>query len=186
MTRWDNRACLGRVKHTCRKIDLSFFDTARERLKFDVELDCTPDRLFEILEDAEAWPRWARGLKRVEWTSPRPFGVGTTRTVDLLGGPQVYEEFIAWEHGTLLAFHFVGASERVWDAFGERYDVTPLPGGRCRWVWTVAYEPVGYYGKLHPWIRPLMRWALGGFTKKLQEYVRKQPVPADLGRSVTT
>ncbi len=63
--------------------DVSFFDEAPSSAGAEVELDCTPPRLFGIFEDAEAWPKWLDLLKRAEWTSPQPFGVGTTRPVDL-------------------------------------------------------------------------------------------------------
>ena len=33
----------------------------------------------------------------MEWTSPKPFGLGTTRTVTMSGDLAGYEEFIAWE-----------------------------------------------------------------------------------------
>ena len=47
------------------------------------------------------------GIDRVDWTSPRPFGVGTTRTVTFQGGGmEVYETFIAWDPGKHMAFTF--------------------------------------------------------------------------------
>ena len=42
--------------------------------------------------DGRGPPAWCRILQDVEWTSARPFGVGTTRTVRSLGGTNVMNE----------------------------------------------------------------------------------------------
>lgn len=160
--------------HPCEPIpDLGWYDTAPQRFDFEVTLDCTPARLFEVFEDAVAWTVWAPGLTKVVWTSPQPYGVGTTRTVYLRGGPVCDELFLAWEPGRETAFCFTSTSEAVWRSFGERYRVEALPDGRCRLVWTVAYDPIGYFRVLHPWVRPMMRLALGTFMRRLARYVRR-------------
>lgn len=158
-------------QHACREVDPSFFETARERFVFQVELACTPERLFEVFEDPDSWPLWAPGIGHVEWTSPKPYGPGTTRKVKLRGGPEILEHFLSWERGRTMAFRVVHATEPVWQAFGEKYDVVPVPGGRCQLTWTVAYEPRDQFAKLHPWIRPAMWLALKGFMLGLKIYV---------------
>ena len=73
------------MRFPCRPVDFSFFDTAPMRFKNAVELDASPDRVFSIFEDGESWPRWFRAIHKVQWTSDKPYGVGTTRTVWLTG-----------------------------------------------------------------------------------------------------
>ena len=163
----------------CRPVDATFFETAPERFRYEVELACTPARLFEILEDPASWPRWAPGIARVEWTSPRPYGVGTTRTVSLRGGPQIVEEFTVWEPGRALAFHVREATEAVWWSFAERYEIV-ASGAGCKLTWTIAYAPRDVFAKLHPWIRPAMRATLKVFTLLLRRYVA-QRVRAEAG-----
>ncbi len=158
--------------YVCQTFDASFYDRAPERFVFIQDLDCTPAKLFTIFEDPESWSKWAYGLGKVTWTSPKPYGVGTTRTVELRGGPLVYEEFIAWEPGKTMAFCFHGATEAVWWSFGERYEVTDLGGGRSRLRWTVAYDPRGYFASLHPYIRPMMNATLKSFMVLLARYVK--------------
>jgi hypothetical protein len=138
------------------------------------ELPCTPTRLFEIFEDPTSWPRWAPGIGQVIWTSPKPFSVGTTRTVVFWGGARVYEVFDAWEPGRELSFSFVGTSEEIWSAFGEHYLVTPTVDG-CRVDWTVGYVPAGRFARIHPYIYRLMRWNLGSYMWWLRRYVRAHP-----------
>jgi hypothetical protein len=147
-------------------------DAAPVRYVNVVELPCTPAALFAVLEDADAWPRWAPGIAEVAWTSPRPFGVGTTRTVTFWGGMDVFERFTAWEHGRRLGFTFEGTTELVWRRFAERYDVDDLGDGRCRLTWTVGYEPAGGFGRWHALIRPAMALNFRLYMALLRRYVR--------------
>ena len=67
-----------------------------------------PGMVWNALLDAQAWTQWLP-ITKVTWTSPKPFGPGTTRTVEV--GPQVIEEtFFAWEEGTRMAFRFERSS----------------------------------------------------------------------------
>jgi hypothetical protein len=137
-----------------------------------VELPCTPEALFRVLEDSASWPRWAPGIGQVIWTSPKPFGPGTTRTVVFWGGARVYEVFDAWTPGEELSFSFVGTSELIWSAFGEHYLVKRTAAG-CQVTWTVGYSPVGRFGSLHPTIVPVLRWNFRLYMWLLRRYVHK-------------
>ncbi|WP_176707016.1 SRPBCC family protein, partial [Mycobacterium malmoense] len=81
----------------CEHVDLSFIDSAPFVFRNSVDLAITPEQLFEVLADAQAWPRWASVITKVTWTSPEPRGVGTTRVVEMRGGIVGNEEFLAWE-----------------------------------------------------------------------------------------
>ena len=134
-----------------------------------VDLPCTPTALFAVLEDPASWPRWAPGIARVDWTSPRPYGQGTTRTVTFWGGTQVFETFTEWVPGELMSFTFTGTTQEVWKSFGERYVVTPSATG-CRLTWTVSYEPAGGFGRVHPLIAPMMRLTFWFYMRLLRRY----------------
>jgi hypothetical protein len=138
------------------------------------ELEVSPEQLFAIFEDPEAWPRWAwPGIRHVEWTSPKPYGVGTTRTVSLLTGIKVYEDFNVWDAPHEMAFTFYGMSEEVFSRFGEHYKVDDLGDGRCRLTWTVAYDPIGGFGRVHRFLPPMMRIAFNSYMFWLRRYCRK-------------
>ena len=162
------------MKYPCEPLPEDWFTTsAPVCLVFDVDLACTPDQLFTIFEDEHSWPKWASpGINRVEWTSPRPFGVGTTRTVFLSSALAVYEEFTLWERGVTMSFFFVGTSQKIWRRFGELYEVHPTDAG-CHLRWTVAYDPLSWFGMLHPFVKPIMRFGLGSYLKNLKKYVEK-------------
>ena len=138
----------------------------------EVQLSVSPETLFEIFEDPVSWTRWAIGIGEVEWTSEKPFGVGTTRTVRFWGGMEVYETFMGWERGRTMAFFFTGITQDVWWRFSERYDVEPASGG-CTLRWTVGYTPRGVFKKIHFLVRPLMALAFKVFMIRLRGYCRR-------------
>ncbi len=165
----------------CEPLASDFFETASARFVNKITLPVTPQRLFEIFEDAESWTKWVPGIANVEWTSPQPYGVGTTRTVFFTGGMEVYEDFTAWKAGEEMAFRFTGITQNVWSQFGEHYAVEDLGSGSCRLTWTVAYEPAGTFKKIHFLLRPLAKVAFKTFMKKLRKFCEndvREAVPA--------
>lgn len=95
-----------------------------------------------MLADADSWPRWAKVITNVTWTSLEPRGVGTTRTVYMRGGIVGNEGFLAWEPFSHMAFRFNESSMRAVAAFAEDYRVESTPGG-WRLTWTVAQKAAG-------------------------------------------
>lgn len=90
-----------------------------------------PTAVWAALVDAQAWTQWLP-ITKVTWTSPQPFKVGTTRTVEI--GPQVVEEtFFAWDEGGRMAFRFERSSLPL-SAAVEDYRVVPTSGG-CELQW---------------------------------------------------
>jgi hypothetical protein len=53
---------------------------------------------------------WCRALAGAEWTSPRPFGVGTTRNMRVAGALVIRENFFRWEEGRRKSFYVVEAN----------------------------------------------------------------------------
>lgn len=136
----------GKPFHPCRTFEEDFFETAPCRFVNVVELPVSAERLFAVFEDPTSWPRWALGIGEVTWTSEQPYRPGTTRTVRFWGGMSVYEDFFVYDPPREMAFRFYGTSEKVWDAFGEWYQVVDLGDGRCQLTWTVAYEAGSWMG----------------------------------------
>ncbi len=163
-------------------IDMDFFQTTRFRFAAHVELNCTPAQLFDIFEDAHAWTVWAKPIQNVEWTSPRPFGIGTTRTVTMAGNMQGFEEFIAWERGARMAFKFTHSNKDSMSAFGEDYIVTDLGNGRCQLDWTMAMQPKGSSKVILRLCKPIMGRMVQHLANNLGKYVAGQEalnIPGD-------
>ena len=149
------------------------FAAAPHRYRTTVELDCTPDALFDVFEDADAWPVWVRAIRSVTWTSPLPPREGTTRDVEMVGGVVLRERFTAYERGRHMQFVFTDMPGGALDGAGEDYRVTDLGDGRCRLDWTMVMVPApGLAGRamgVTAWTTgPLLR----SMARDLQRYVR--------------
>lgn len=130
-------------RYPCEPVTASFPDTAPTQMVASVDIAATPAEVWTALEDAAAWPRWVAVIKNVEWTSPRPFGIGTTRTVRMSGNMTAYEEFTEWELHSRMAFRFNEASMKGVSAFAERYSLEELASGSTRLTWVMAMQPSG-------------------------------------------
>lgn len=155
--------------HPCDRVGLDFVDAAANRFVNSVDLNITPEQLFEVLADADSWPKWAKAITNVEWTSPEPRGVGTTRLVTMRGGLLGSEEFLAWDEHTMMAFRFNEASEKRIKAFAERYDVVETPTG-CRLTWTMAMEVTGVARHTLGLSKPVLNATFRRFLKNLRKY----------------
>jgi len=88
-----------------KETDASFFDSAPVRFDNAIDVSVPAAVLWKILEDDHSWTVWAGVIDRVEWTSAKPFGIGTTRTVTMAKGQMTgWEKFIAWEAGKRMGF----------------------------------------------------------------------------------
>ena len=70
---------------------------ARAHSVAECEYPIAAQRLFALFEEGATWSEFFPVIRKVEWTSPRPFGVGTTRTVTVIGGVRLDEVFWAWK-----------------------------------------------------------------------------------------
>lgn len=153
----------------CERVELSFTENAPYRFRNVVELAITPEQLFEVFADAESWPRWVTLIAKVTWTSPEPFGAGTTRTAELRGGAIANEEFLAWEPFTHIGFRFKECSPRAFVALAEDYRVDATPGG-CRLTWTMALKPARALRPAMFVAAPVLNLGLRRFLRKLRTY----------------
>ncbi len=79
--------------------DASFFDSAPHIFRYDMRYAAPPQQVWESLGSDASVSVWGPSVKEVTWLSSRPFGVGTTRKVVLLGNLRVHERFIRWDKG---------------------------------------------------------------------------------------
>src|SRR4029077_11162361 len=128
------------MRFTCRPVDTSFFDTAPMRFKNVVELDASAAMVFAIFDDEQSWPQWFRAIHKVVWTSNRPHGVGSTRTVSLLT-TTIYEHFFRWEQNRRCSFYLTGASMPLAHAFAEDYLLEEMAPGKTRFTYRVGIDP---------------------------------------------
>ena len=149
-----------------RPVDETFFDTAPFRLQEGFDIPRPASDVWAELTD-ERPLAWCRILQDVAWTSPRPFGVGTTRTVRALGGVNVLREwFFRWEEGRRFSFFALEASVPLFRRFAEDYLVEDTSESSCRFTWTIAITPsaLGKPGA------PINRLVFGGLFRDTGRY----------------
>jgi carbon monoxide dehydrogenase subunit G len=169
------------MPYACEPVTDEFVDSAPIRFVNSVLVHADPPDVWAALEDAAAWPRWAGVIKNVEWTAQRPFGVGTTRTVTMVGRMSADEEFIAWEPGRLMTFRFNSASMNGVAAFTERYTIeTPVPGS-SQVTWVMAMAPKGISKAIVPVTRWPMERAFGRMLRKFATLVEAEYLNASPG-----
>ncbi len=82
------------MRFKCQPVGLDFIDRAAYRFENTVDLEASPEAVFDTFADGESWPRWFDGIKRVVWTSPEPKGVYLDPTlVARLAGPIARAKF---------------------------------------------------------------------------------------------
>lgn len=158
----------------CKSVGMEFFESAPFVFTAQEEIAATPEQVFDAFEDAHSWTVWAAPIQNVEWTSPKPFGLGTTRTVSMSGGLVGWETFIAWERGQRMAFCFTHISQDNVESFAEDYEVEDLGNGRCRVTWRMAMAPKGSSRLVMKMIRPVMAWFNRRMFRKFKQLVEAE------------
>ncbi|WP_431781879.1 SRPBCC family protein [Streptomyces chumphonensis] len=121
--------------------DDSLFATASLHHARSVEVPYSAEETWAALTGDEV-SSWTKGMKRLTWTSPRPFGVGTTREIELGGGFLLRERFYRWEEGRRKTFCAVETTRPIFRRLVEDYVVEPTEtGSRFSWRWAADLNP---------------------------------------------
>lgn len=121
-------------------VDETYFDRAPQRFAHTWSIAQPAEKVWAELVGEQPL-HWLRGL-RLRWTSPAPFGVGTTRQGKILGGAMTVDEhFFLWEEGRRHAFYVTRMNLPIVKSFAEDYVVEPDGPARCRFTWTIAATP---------------------------------------------
>jgi hypothetical protein len=120
--------------------DEDFLRSASQRMTDTMEIGRPAESVWSDLTSDETLS-WCRLLAGVTWTSTRPFGQGTTRTVRTqLGALALKEVYFRWEEGTRKSFYVAEATAPLFRTFAEDYLVEETSPSSCRFTWTVAFE----------------------------------------------
>ncbi|WP_232676061.1 SRPBCC family protein [Nocardioides sp. R-C-SC26] len=163
--------------YPCERVELDWLDRAPARFSNTVSLAITPAQAWEVLERADTWPRWASVITDVEYTSPQPFGVGTTRVVTMRGGIIGDEEFLAWDPGAHMAFRFNSSSVKQLGAFLEDYRIVATPSG-CDLTWSLGQSLSGASKVMLPVSRPITDLMFRRFLRNLRRLTADGVPPA--------
>ena len=153
-----------------RKVGAEYLDSAPVRGTLTQDIPASAAATFRALEDAESWPEFIGPITAVTWTSPEPFGVGTTRTITGKG-TSIDEEFWGWEDGRSMGFCFTSANVPVFAAFAEEWRVEPTGDDSCRLIWRYGLETPALAKPLQPVLGFGFKRQGTGFLRDLADYM---------------
>ena len=153
-----------------RPVGADYFDTAPVHRALRQPIPASAAATFRCLTDAEAWPVWLVPVTKVVWTSPPPFGVGTTRDISGRAGT-TSEYFFAWEDGRRMSFFFSQGVLPAVAAFAEDYEVVPVGDDGCELIWRYAFECPGAFRLLQPVIAAGFRRVASKSLRNLARYM---------------
>lgn len=144
------------------------FDTAPHVFRIEKHFDAPPERVWESLVSDESLAAWGPSVTAVKWTSPRPFGIGTSRDVSL-GPVKVSERFFRWDDGQRYSFYVHRANAPLFRRFAEDYALTPDRAG-TRFTWTIAIEPKPALALAFRALAPMLKQAFDRTAADGQKY----------------
>jgi len=151
---------------------LDFLGTAPFRFHNQARVPATPQQVFDVLADIDSWPRWFKDFKGATWTSPAPYGVGSTRDVKLLP-LSVKERFLAWTPGERFAFTMEAITLPLVSQLMEEWRLTADGAGTVV-EWTVCYRPTLLTRALHPLVRAIFDGMFKASLRGLDTYLRSR------------
>lgn len=148
--------------------DDDLFDTAPHVFRYEMHYAAPPEQVWASLQSDESLSAWGSTVGSLSWTSPRPFGVGTTRDVGT-GPARVRERFYRWDEGTGYAFYVYEANVPLFRRFAEDYQVE-ADGEGTRFSWKVAIEPVGVMRLPFKALAPAVKTGFGRMATDGQKF----------------
>ncbi|WP_328400609.1 SRPBCC family protein [Nocardia sp. NBC_00403] len=164
-------------KYALDESDDTFLATAGRRYVHVIDLLAPPGRVWEALCADDALVSWSSIVTRVEWTKPRPFGVGTTRVVTLAGAVRLEERFYRWNVDERMTFTVDAASVPGLRRFGEDIALEKTTGG-TRLTWTFALEGETGVQPLLWLLDPANRIVTSGIARGIGRRVRDSSATA--------
>jgi hypothetical protein len=162
MTRW----------HPLEPADDDFFTSAPHVFRYQKRFAATPEQVWASLTSDISIAAWGPSIKEVNWTSPRPFGVGTTRDVVAFGGSTMRERYFRWHEGSSHAFYAYESKLPIFKRFAEDY-VVEADGAETLFTWTVAIEPKNAFRHPLKVLAPVLKAGLGQVPSGGQRYFAK-------------
>jgi hypothetical protein len=149
--------------------DEDFFTSAPHVFTYQKRFAAPPQAVWESLISDDSIAAWGSTLKSVDWTSPRPFGVGTTREVAPPVGPRMRERYFLWEEGRRHAFAAYESTASLFTRFAEDYLVEP-DGDATLFTWVVALEPKSRLALPVRLLAPVIKATFGKMPSDGQRY----------------
>jgi uncharacterized protein YndB with AHSA1/START domain len=152
--------------------DATFFGSAPHVFRYQKRFAATPEQVWESLTSDDSVAAWGPSVTEVAWTSPRPFGVGTTREVATLGA-RVHERFFRWDEGHGYSFAVYESNIPLFKRFAEDY-VLVAEADETSFTWTVAVEPKSAFALPIKVLAPVLKAGFGRIPNEGRRYFAKR------------
>ena len=147
------------MPYRLRSEDVSFVERAPVVVRAETSVPAGPQAVWPALADAAAWPSWFSGMKDAHYTSPEPYGAGSTRRVRVMS-LVADETILAFDVGKRFAFRVDSTNLPLLAALVEVVTLEAA-GSTTRVVYRQALEP-------RPWLRLLMPLLRGQMERGLR------------------
>jgi hypothetical protein len=128
--------------------DLSFVDRSPKRLSFESAIYAPAERIFDVFTSDDVGA-WLPDFESLEWTSPGPHGVGSTRIMRLKT-IAVKERFLVWERGRRVTFAIEAQSVPLLTRMIEDFQLEPMGPRHTRVRYDIHYAPRLLARPIHP------------------------------------
>ncbi|MGL6235736.1 MAG: SRPBCC family protein [Segniliparus sp.] len=153
-----------------KEVGEDFLRSGTKLLHLIVRLGASADEVWADLSSPTGFD-YVPGLQ-VRWTSPEPFGVGSTRSVSIGGVAKVDERYFLWDNAARRkAFYVERFNLPGLRALAEDYHVT-ADGSGSVFTWKIVVEPKPHFKLLGVLARPV----LGAAFKRV--FVKRFGAPA--------
>jgi len=149
-------------------VDIRYVERSPHQFQNEARLSVPPERAFEIVALDEGAPEWFKDFVACRWTSDPPYGVGSTRDIELKL-LTVKERFLVWDPGKRVSFCLYASTLPIVDQMLEDMTFEPSGDGGTRFVWTVHYTPSSLMRPIHGVVRKMF----GGMFKASIEGLRR-------------
>ncbi|OBG22477.1 polyketide cyclase [Mycolicibacterium celeriflavum] len=149
--------------------DADFLVSAPHVFRYEKRFAAAPEQVWESMVSDDSLAAWGPSVKSVTWTSPRPFGVGTTREAVPAGGATLRERYFRWDEGHQNSFYVYESTLPLFKRFAEDY-IVEADGGHTRFTWVVAIEPKKAMSLPVKVLSPLLKAGLERIPRDGQKY----------------
>ena len=160
MTRW----------HALEPADADFLTSAPHVFRYQKRYAAPPEKVWESLVSDESLAAWGPMIKDVTWTSPRPFGVGTTREVTAPGGSVMRERFFQWEDGPQQVVLRLRVAHCRCSSASPSTTSSSRPATETLFTWTLAIEPKAAFALPVKVLAPVLKAGFGRIPAGGQKY----------------